>query len=123
MKNTLMIFALLSLTSLSAFAGRLSIEDGKRWQTRIANQCEINFKPKHNNKAAVCDCVARNTVKLAEKESSQQQTLGLLGYAEKYYGLKLSAKELEKDPFYLDDFFQDVGAGCLKNSSYVTPRN
>lgn len=123
MKNTLMIFTVLSLLTLPALASRLSTEDAKNWQTRIANQCETHFKARHNNKAAVCDCVARNFVNLAQKESSRARTLGLLAYVEKYYGMKLSDKEIAKDPFYLDDAFQDVGNGCLKDSSYSLPRN
>lgn len=123
MKNTLMIFTVLSFLTLPAWASRLSHDEAKSWQTRIANQCETHFKAKHNNKAAVCDCVARNSVNLAQHEPSRQRTLGFLAYVEKYYGLTLSDKEVARDPFYLDDFFQDVGEGCLKDSSFSTPRN
>lgn len=118
MKKFLKAFAIMSLITSSALATPLVPSDSKLWMGRVATKCEANFKASHSDKKSVCECVARNFLSLAEQENSKKNTIGLLEYVEKYYAKELSSRAMEKDPYYLDDAFQDVGEGCLADSTY-----
>lgn len=109
---------LILLYGLSAGAVKLAKTPNAGWQKRLAAACEKNIRDKKADRRAVCACVARNFVVLAEKEKSAADTAGLLTYVEKHYALKLTPAEIEADPYFIDEHFLAVGRGCLRDVRY-----
>ncbi len=118
-----LLLCLLSFVSVSS--GALNDAGSEQWQKRIAIQCYKNMSPKLiaqvKAKAAsrknICMCVGKNFVTLSDDSKTDQEAM--LGYVEKYYGLKLSRAEIERDPFYIDEFFIAIGSNCLRNPEYI----
>lgn len=119
-----LVFSLLFVQSIAATSGEENVLMAK--QKRIEAQCEANFSPRGKSAKVIdratvsniCKCVSENFLAISKKETNPANSARLLHYVEKYYAKELPKEQVERDPFYLDEFLMDIGNNCIKDPSY-----
>ncbi|MBX3021983.1 MAG: hypothetical protein KF799_09930 [Bdellovibrionales bacterium] len=105
------------MMSATAWAAPLSSQEKARWVTEIDQACAAVFEGP--NIPAVCKCVARNFVILAQdSQDSLAKTRDTLKFIKGFYSDEISQAQIDADPFFIGPFFESIGLKCIASPRY-----